>query len=57
MTPDPKEPLRESERLEQEFRNIHNECKGRPIKALKATPRATRVLRALFFAYLEEGRR
>lgn len=46
--------MSESERLEAEFRSIHDECKGRPIKTLKAMPRTMRVLRDLFNAYLKE---
>lgn len=42
---------REAEAAAQRFRDIHQECKGRPIKALLAMPAALRALRDMTVAY------
>lgn len=40
----------EAEAAAQRFRDIHERCKGRPIKSLLATPAAARALRDFFIA-------
>lgn len=47
MTPDWE---REAKDAEQRFRDIHQKCKGRPIKSLLAMPAALRATRDIFVA-------